>query len=562
MSNFVVIHVGVGLKPRVRSWVRRHSNPCEVKVVEHADGWSTWFIAHGIDRCMPGDAFFRGTAITDEGVSFMRSPRNELAWGTFVSVSRIAGGVRIRRDTFGMLQLATTEDAGFSAASDSVIVLASLRRALRVPLSLDAQNLRARSILHLTAAQTMTSATHFQEIAAVPAGTDVDLVFDRVVRRRGTLREAVEPAADYVEAVRDAASGLAASLGGLGAIDGWGIELGMSGGLDSRLTLAAALHADVTPLLRSSRATRGHQRDYEIAVMLSGELGIPFETAGPNSPDRRGDELAAYGSYFASIYDRIGGFSLTPRTVPNLSLDGAGIGAAKGAWGWQSWKELAAKVTSADGHASEATKSAFTRAGRQGLFEAGFDPVADWASENFYAMFRLGVHSSFGTITRGLTGLQVLASPAIAKAGRTWPGGSLVLDLTLLLAPQLTTLKYDEPGRGLTKSEAEARLAELGGHLPRVDAIEVHGSPSDLPIGPSELGLSVARSLGFDGEELQSVLDWFEDDVQRLPSDLQAQYRKIYDNGVWMLGKAGGHVPSAGPSVAKAAGLRVLAALD
>ena len=562
MSNFVVINVNAGGSAKVRTWLASHAAVDEAVCRDHEHGWSTWIIATEIDRCMDSGRFFRGTAITDAGVSYMKHPGETRAWGTFVAASPIPGGVRVSRDMFGMVQMFSTADAGFSAASDSLTVLASLRRALGAPLTVDAQNLRARSILDLTAAQSVGESTHFQEVTAHSAAIEVDLFFDSVVTRHGPLPATMTPGDDYVEATRDAARELARTIATVATVDGHTVEIAMSGGLDSRLVLAGAMAGGVRPKLRSSRSTRTHERDFEVAHAVARAMELPFEEIAVTMGSTDSQLLAAYGAFFAGVCDRIGGFRLESRPEPAISMNGSGIGAAKGPWGWQSWASLAEHVTRKDGHATPATRAAFTRAGQRALASSGFDADAEDASATYYALYRQGVHSSYGTIARGMTGMHVLAAPGIMRAGRTQPSANLPLDLTLLLAPELTVLEYDRPERGFTKAQAEKRLAELGGPIGSVEPLAVCGTPADLPIGPSKLGLSVARSLGFEGEQLRDVLGWFADDVQRLPRNLQRHYRKIFDNGKWMLGKANGHVPSAGPSIAKAAGLRVLAALD
>ena len=527
------------------------------------DGWSRIFVAAEAERCVTPRGFFRGVALTDGALQFQRAPGDETAWGAFVSAAVEGESLRIRRDVFGMVPLFWTCDDGFSAASDSVLLLAALRRALGAPLTPDHANLHARSILNLAAAQTTSPSTHFQEISAAAAGQEV-------VQRRGSvevgaslLRQVLAPADDYREAIRHAAAQLAGTIAALGRLDAWQTELSMSGGLDSRLLLAAAHFSGARMNVASRRTTKGHERDFEVAESIAAAFGFEFEEASASERDLAADEtLEAYGSHSAGMYDRIGGLRQAPENSSTLHLSGAGIGAAKVTWGSKPWAEFADAVVAADGHATELAKRAFARAGWRALAAAGFDPDAPSASGTFYALHRLGLHSGASLGPGAVHALQPLASPAITAAGRAVGGDGVVLDLTLLLSPEMTVHEYDKPGRGLTKAQADERLRELGGVISGPTEFEVAGRPEDVPAGSSQLSLSVARSLGFTGEDPRAVLEWFSDDIQRLPGNLQQHYRRIYDNGVWMLGKAGGHVASAGPSLAKAAGLRVLAALD
>lgn len=563
MSNFLIVNVDRGRRRRLTAWLDTHSDPTETVLQPLEDGWWRCFVAAGVDSCLTHRGFFRGVAVTDGKLHFQQAPGGDLAWGAFISAEVCGDALRVRRDVFGMVPMFSTSDNGFSAVSDSVLLLASLRRALDAPLTADHANLRARSILHLASAQTVSSATHFQEISAVAAGREVRISHDRVDEGRSRMPEVLEPAERYPEAVRQAAEQLAGTVSAMAQIEGWSTELAMSGGLDSRLLLAAAHRVQANIRVSSRRTTQSHQRDFAVAERVAAEFSFAFAEDVGNGSDLSAEAvLAAYGTYTAGVYDRVGGLRQRQPGSTRIHISGAGIGAAKGAWGWRPWRAFATSVVEGDDHASVQAKRAFERAGARALLDAGFDPESPSTSETFYALYRLGLHSGASLGPGAVHALQPLASPAITAAGRAAGGGDVVLDLTLLLSPEMTVHEYDRPGRGLTKTQADQRLRELGGLVSAPRNYEVVGRPEDVPVGASQLSLSVARSLGFTGEDPRAVLEWFSDDIQRLPGNLQQHYRRIYDNGVWMLGKADGHVASAGPSLAKAAGLRVLAALD
>lgn len=547
---------------RIDRWLFTMSNPDEVSRSRFDDDWERLVVSVGVSACMSEDGFFRGVAVTDDTVRFQVAPESDDAWGTFVQAEHVASGWRVTRDLYGNVPLLATDDDGLSAASDSTLLLAELRRVLRLPLSLDAQNLRARSILDLTAAQTMGSHTHFQEIRAVAAGHPVRLERDRVVHETSRLT-ALEPGqADYTETVRAAAGQLVGLMGALGRLDGWTPELAMSGGMDSRTVLAAAHRAGADIAVTSGNATAAQARDYEVAKNIAREFGFSFGRTGPVQQEPSvADRLPRYGSFFAGMYDTVGGARTVPWHANTLYLTGIGPEAGKGMWGWRSWDQLADDVTGRDDHSTPHTRSAFRRIGKQALIEAGCDPDANDASENFYLLYRSGIHCGAGKLPTMMAFLTPLQAPLVTGAGRLIRSDRLVQDLTLLLSPGMAVAEYDKPGRNLSKADAEARLSELGGEVTSADSVALIGNADDVPRGASELSLNVALKHGFRGGSLQRVVRWFEEDVQRLPGDLADLYRDVYNNGVWMLGKVGGHVPAGAPSLGKAVGLRVLSPL-
>ena len=563
MSSFLIVHVDRHRRKLLNRWIQQHAGKNEVVWQSLANGWSRCTVAPDVTRSLTTDGYFRGTAISNRAISYRKPNRLGTAWGSFLNADFLGDQTVITRDVYGHTRLMTSSGQGFSAASDSLLVLAAMRRALGAVLTPDPAALRARTILHLTTAQTMGPATHFQEIAAIHAGRVVALGPGSVELRENQVLSLTESAEDYIAAVRDAAGQLRGLMSALDQIPDATLELSMSGGLDSRIVAAAGRAANADLILTSAKATPAQQRDYEVAASVATEHGFPFGRTEAPQPTQNADRMLAYfGVYNAGTYDRLGGMRPSLYHPGTIHLSGLGIGPAKGAFGWQRWSDLVRTATAKDSHSTIATRSAFLRAGNQTILSGDGDPDAGDASEFFYLLYRSGIHSGATFAASSWTYVNPLASPAVTSAGRAVRSDQIAHDLTLLLAPEMSQTEYDVPGRGLAREEAEQRLLELGGQLSHGHEIEVVGNPSDVPIGTTELGLSVAESLGFERGPLERALDWFDEDIERLPRSLRKQYRKVYDNGLWMRRKTGGNVAGAGPSVAKAAALRVFAALD
>lgn len=220
-----------------------------------------------------------------------------------------------------------------------------------------------------------------------------------------------------------------------------------------------------------------------------------------------------------------------------------------------------AAVVENDGHSTPQARAAFRRARQQAIEQADYDPDGPGASEIYYLLFRSSIHGGLNRSASDRTALNPLAAPLITCAGKAARSNRLVYDLTLLLEPEMVVAEYDRPGRNMTNEQVSERLSELGGTVDADHEVVIRGHPAQVSVGITQLRLSVAKELGFSGSELSDAANWFNEDVQRLPRSLREHYRRIHKNGVWMLGKVGGHVQSAVPSLAKAAGLRGFAAL-
>lgn len=464
------------------------------------------------------------------------------------------------------MKLLVTAGTGFSATSDSLLVLASLRRALGEPNTLNERALWARSILaSLAAAQQLSSATWFTEIAYVPTGRNVRLHDSTATAspREVDLLTAVD--APYPELIRRAGAHIAGALRGLGD-SGATVELALSGGYDSRAVLAAAHRAGLQSLVcTSGRPSAAEDRDYEVAQTLASAFGFSFgdDSRALHEPDPR-DRLTLWGATLAGVYDGFGATRSVPWHNDRIVMTGMGAEVGKGiGWGWRRWSDVVGDLPG-NRHNTPRGLEEFLRAGHQGLRDAGYRDDDDIGSQLMYLAYRSGIHGSAGQVGHSIGCLSPLQSPDLTRAGTLNPSDELISDLTMLLCPEMVTLEYDRPERTLSRSTRDARLAELGGTLRDDELVSftVDGSRTDLVAGPTQLGLAIAREVGFRGEYAE-VLDWLDDDLDLLPPDLRPIYREASANGLWWANRMhGGALSKAGPGVAKAASLRLLRLLS
>ncbi|OUZ07288.1 hypothetical protein BHE97_17460 [Aeromicrobium sp. PE09-221] len=460
-----------------------------------------------------------------------------------------------------MQKLLATSGRGFSAASDSLVTLASLRSALGEKVSTNEQSLWARSILTAATTQQMNDETLISEIRFIPPGLDIDLgsqTYNMTEPAPPVLRDSGRP---YRDLIREAALDLASVLQSLTTARAH-VQLGLTGGYDSRAVLAAALLAQATVTSHTQVHNAEQARDREIAVALTTTYDLPFEDVVVHDARGPGDALTLWGSSLAGVYD---GFLPAGPSLPfgpfRVYLNGVGAEIARpSTWPWAHWSTYAQSKTPPGEHAPPTAIEEFLRAGHRGLRVAGLEADDPIGARHMYAIYRCGLHAASPVATLTPLTLSPLASRYLAEAGYLERSNRLITDLTMLLSPELAVQPYGDPSRTLTKSAVEQRLSELGGPIGESEIPErgVKGSHESVVRGPSQLALSVAKSIGFTGNYHEAP-DWIDDDLDLLPAPLQPVYKKLHANGLWRANKSfGGKIQPSGASLPKVASLRLL----
>lgn len=560
-------------------WLAQHTDQSEVLRVGLQHGQRLTIVSPDVASAVEGRVFMRGVARTDDALAFGPDGWSQVGAqpgsgsdfsGNYVAVEWSGDRVTVDHDLWSKVRLALTAGRGFTAASDSLLVLGSLRRALGHRVKADAESLYARSILHLMAATPLSDRTMLRDVTVLPAGYGASLSSQGWRRHGEPLAQRMRGSGDYRTAVRHAAASVTATLAAAARVTGWTTELSLSGGLDSRVLFAAAHGHDIPIITSSGNSSAQMARDYEVAQSLAGAFGVPFGRDGsvlPDGPVAR--RLPTWLATHAGLYDSFGPARTTrwfPRTI---AVNGIGAEAAKGMWGRQSWRDMSRRVLEAHPkHTTARSARSYLRQGAAGIRLLGGDPRSAEACELLYIGFRNGFHAAAGVSATHMTLLVPLQDLAVTRLGYLPEGPSgdtIVTDLSSLLSPEVAAFEYDKPERALSLADARRRQAELGGAIEDVPRLANLGDPDRLADGPALLSVAIAESLGVTGDvnDLEAVLGGTDDDIARIPTPaLREVYRKIAANGRWMVGKAGGNVRSSGYTTAKAASLALLRLTD
>ncbi|WP_110588502.1 hypothetical protein [Microbacterium suaedae] len=565
MSNYSFVVHGPSRRGAIRSWVQAHAPQSEVFTVPLSLGRTLTIISRDVARSVTGTTFFRGTLIApDENAIVFGAPgwssapqriRERAGDHNGIYIAATWGnGLRIDRDVFGSGRLLTTSGRGYAAASDSLLVLAALRRAMGDAVSPHEEALLARVPRNEIVGQQISPDTIVSEIEFIPPGRGLRLSgWNCAWRTTGEpIGRRLEPSVEsYAEGVRNGAMDIARTVRTLTQIDGWRAGLRLSGGYDSRLVLAGAVASGVARDLLIEVGDTGRPElaeDVQAAVDVARalDLNLQIRDLRPQSHEPEDGELTAWAASLLGIYDGYGPIRDSPSSTRTFSLDGLGAGAVKGAWGWTSLTPLLDRVRAPDDFV-DPVKAQLTAS----LHSLGADPEDGNASEVYYLGYRNALHSSASFARLHMTGISPIMQFGLARVGHTartvrgaprYAGADdIIMDMAALLSPDVASHPYDSPTRNRALSSLRHRARELGGTLAPTEARAVFGHPDDVVAGASQFSLSVARAAGFVGALTPHIASEHADAaIDALPTAaLRTAYLDIYKNALWRMEKSG-----------------------
>jgi hypothetical protein len=584
VSNFLVVRAERGRADAVEAWLADGADPRDIAVVPLDDGARLVVVSRDVERSLRSEhgTFFRGFAVDTErsllaiGVDgWLAAPEETRrdAWslgGTFAVARWRGSAVEVRRDLWGNQALLRSAGDGWSAASDSMLVLRRLRDALGEPSTADELELLARTALTGVAQTAFGAGTTLREVAFCPSGTAVLLDAHGAHATEPPVTALLgAPAADYRSTVRAAARGIAGEVAAVLGLDDSAPRLRISGGQDSRVVLAAVLALDGArrPELVVQDQAEAHRGDARIARSLAGRFGLELRTIGPGDVDYAG-QLELWLATLAGTYD---GFGVDADTAVDGVFGISGIGAEtyKGNFGWRSWWHLRDDLD-----LPLQLELAFIEQTDRSLAALGVRAEADDATESHYLAHRAGVHCGAGYVGLSPLTANPLQRADLVRLGRAaWnddpalPGDPrsrighplMVADLAALLSPEAAAHEY-ERDVGVDGDVVEQRLEVLGGPV-AVDgaAYAVLGSAADVPLGPSSLAMRLAAAEAPGAFTIDSAEALGRRGLDRLAADpVRDRYLEVLENARWRTDDRAMPLMFAGQSPARFASLALL----
>ncbi len=573
VSNYLFVFAAEPVKPRMQSWFDRHSHPSsELRESQASPHVTLTVISHDLDSSLdvPTRTFFKGHMVDHRAGSVVfglkgwlqysaeRDTSDYVREGQFLRMSWDARSARFSRDAFGMLPLLYTEGSGYLAVSDSMLVLTDLRKHMGDNVTPNEEVLLSRALLGGFGAQQISPDTHVEEISFVPARQSLTVSLGSKPRAKvsGAALDGLKPerGESYRDVLRTGAENIARLMATLTRLGDWRPSLSLSGGYDSRVPLAGAVAAGVVQdmQINTQNTKPVHADDFEVASRIAERVG--FTLNGKSTAGRLADRTYEATPFMMWALSDLGlyDFILRPRAarhqLKHINLTGMGGEVIRGNYNWQSWPS----VTKALKQPDPLVASALARQGVKGLRAVGVNPRSRHASELHYMNYRFALHGGSGRPMQMLGFAPLVQSNLIALAHSrlnerpytTHYEQSIINDLCIVLSPELAAMPYDKGAAGraskdISSAEVGRRLSRLGGPVDTstLTPYRVYGSPDDVPAGPPEFMLSVARSRGMDRpQNAETVLELGKRGLEVLESEsLRRIYTQVYTNGRWRL---------------------------
>jgi hypothetical protein len=570
----------------VNSWISRYSDPAtdEVRQVPLTPSRTLTVVSHDLAQSMSigQKCFFKGSAVDYERGSVVFGLQGWLNYsqdqpmesqplleGQFLLADWNEDQLRFRRDVFGTSQLLYSSGPGYAIVSDSLLALVDFRRHVGDPCTLNDEVLLARSVFSGLGAQQISPETYVNQISFLPARLSLDVSFEReiVPDPVGSALQDMElpDDVDYAAVVRDGAVNLSRLIATLTGLPNWTLGLSLSGGYDSRVCLAGGIAAGVVKEMHftCNSDLAVHAEDYRVAEALAERWGFSIRNRLVEEAysSRREIDCTPFMLWSLSsmgVYDYFSMRQAARMPGKYIGLTGLGGELLGSNYSWQSWPDLAATL-----HAEPDIADALTEQGRKGVKAVGGDPESRLASELHFMNYRHALHGSRHVPLHmvGFAPLQQRLLTALAYSPRSdfimpaYKALSPVNDLNILLAPELSTMPYDKPKKNLSKAYVEMRLERLGGPIDTavLTPYTVHGLPDDVPAGPPEFLLNLARLRGLDlPQTAETLMELGEKGLDVLKDHPQRKVLEaVGENARWRLTKKKLPPIGAGESPAK-----------
>lgn len=582
MSNLLVVH---GPPSTLKSLVN-HLDPegrfkAEWRLIPLGQNSALLDVRRGVaDADGLKDAIFEGFAIDHEGENLILGGRGFHDWreknGRSTAVTRLEfegayaliewddDHLRIQNDIFGLQPLCWSSVAGCNIISDSLWMIRTVRNWLGETNSLDRGVFNTRTWGHGLANAAMSDRSLIEGVQILPPGgllqSDRARPETGFVHTQTPLRECFsEPPGPYATRLTLNVRQIQRLLMTLGELKELTIELGLSGGLDSRVILALVRSCpglmeqiEVRTNLHESRRT-----DRVIASRLAAHCDFQIMTQPGPSTSSDGELQTVENPFGDWVLSDLGLFDMmyireSYWTNPHrLSLGGHGAEIVKGTF----VKPLRIMID----HAPLSIRSELDGLLTSTMRRLSVDTEASDAMQWFHLAFKSGIqngrfitHAGFGIrplIHRGLFAMAI-------DSDESDPGRKSILhDILILLDPEMAAMPFDEVKKNMRPAAVRKRRQSFSIDLQTaaLTPYSIHGSTGNLRNSPPECFRQTVTSYrlleGAYQEGLRDLLDRCFSIVD--DPELKTFLEPVHARGVEALSATNAYLPSAGSSVAK-----------
>jgi len=528
--------------------------------------------------------------------------------GAYVSMNFQHGTLCVRNDVFSYLPVLYFSNKELFVCSDSMYIISKIRKSLGMPCKLNKNVMHSRAWTHGLACAVMSNETQICGVKLLSPGKRIELnINKRFLSSRKTLqtknyvkttnlkRAFAMKFESYEQAIRDATTKLAQSTVSLLHLDDVLIKFGLSGGLDSRVILAAILQSPelLEKIAINTNTHQSRKGDFDVVEKLSTKFNFTF-----NDNEKIKQHKKKYSLKTEKIGDRFSLWVLSSMgifdmmylhdsywPIPHIiDMGGHGAESIKGTFTPMKFEDyIKPKKVS--------TNAKFSRKGLKYVQEAkeanivhdairselssalatnGID-LDEYASIQWHylsykspiANGRFLDRSSIGIrpfIQHSLFALSISKINPFKHAKRGKP--TMLHDMLILLNPELAAIEFENKKSNISEEYIQSRLESLGGRLQFSESqpYAIYGSIAEMRNGPSSVFLDIVEhDFKPHDNDMKSILNALEHAWDKITDKkVKSAYQNAYDTAKERLNDPEYYPPSAGTPAAKIISLSIL----
>lgn len=333
MSNYLVLIVKRPKLESIQNWLKRYSSdPSEIVANKVSENTFLFIISKGVmEDVYPSEgSFFKGYAIdhTRKEIIFgaqgnrlhaalaeeEANKKNGME-GCYINCTWSKKEFLFNNDAFSLCSMLYFFEPDIFGISDSFYILARIRSHLGLPNTPNEEAILARSWSNTMAGQFLSNETQIDQIEYAPLGTTIKVKNDEVLNIEVNAASPNDvnlslELENYEDEIRGSMQRITSVIETLAQISINSVRIALSGGLDSRVVLAAALASPAARNLAIFNCANNLEKqnvDFEVVCALSAEFDFPLGLRDPSIFKSVKDQLDNPGNLWvlanAGLYD-------------------------------------------------------------------------------------------------------------------------------------------------------------------------------------------------------------------------------------------------------------------
>lgn len=561
MSNYVAIAVKRPKLLKVQSWLKIHcTDPSEISTTKLTENTFLVFVSKGVSEDVyAGDRFFfKGHAVDHDGKAVVfgahgkklhtaaraRTSAHQLE-GCYVHCSWNETEIVFNNDAFSICSMLYFSEPDVVAVSDSMFILANLRRHIGLLNTPNEEVLVARSWGNTMAGQLLSHETQIEQIKYATIGSTLRVSNGNLLSMKAVAEPLggipkVEELGTYEDEIRASVQRVSSLIHTLSQISANSVRVALSGGFDSRVVLASALQSPAARELcvfNCTNISTTQKADYEVVSALSEKFGFPLGLRDEDTKKFVKNPVENTANLWvlsnAGLYDFLYTPNFFAKKAAVFNFGGFGAEVYKGMYGWKRIGKIASAIKDPD--VSEAFKAQATK----GIGQLGIAPSDSIGSEWHYLGYRNALHSGRATMT-SMLGMRPLIQRRLVTLSRSsmnpFPTPkkgqmSMLSDMLIYANPDLAKFHFDTADKNLKADYVDGRSKQFGRlGTADIDTYDLLGKVERIHHGAPELFYNVAKTFNDQSLSKDLVAQKMTAGFDCLPAASREHYAAGYDS--------------------------------